>query len=122
VSANNDVIVPSEVRLDAVTPAANVLPVKLLASCVCVSLPTVAANDISPDPSHPPDIPVTSPVRVIVLPVVHAAAVVAVLALPVKAAVIVPAEKLPDASLATIVSAVFALVALDVTLNVDPPV
>jgi hypothetical protein len=42
------------------------------------------------------------------------------LAVPVKAAVIVPAVKLPDASLATIVDAVFALVAFDVTVNVAP--
>ena len=34
---------------------------------------------------------------------------------------IVPAEKLPDASRATMVDAVFALVALDVTVNVDAP-
>ena len=39
-------------------------------------------------------------------------------ALPLKAAVIVPALKLPDASRATIVDAVLALVALDVTVNV----
>ena len=39
-------------------------------------------------------------------------------ALPVREAVIVPAEKLPDASRATIVEPVFALVALDVTVNV----
>lgn len=39
-------------------------------------------------------------------------AVVAVLALPLRAAVIVPALKLPDASLATIALAVFAFVAV----------
>jgi hypothetical protein len=43
---------------------------------------------------------------------------VAVEALPVKAAVIVPAVKFPEASRATMVEAVFALVALDVTVNV----
>jgi hypothetical protein len=43
---------------------------------------------------------------------------VAVEALPLKVAVIVPALKLPDASRATIVEAVFALVALEVTVNV----
>jgi hypothetical protein len=47
--------------------------------------------------------------------------VVAVLAFPVKAAVIVPALKLPEASRATIVLLVFALVALDVTVKVDAP-
>lgn len=36
-------------------------------------------------------------------------------------AVIVPALKLPDASRATIVEAVFALVAFDVTVNVELP-
>ena len=49
------------------------------------------------------------------------AAVVAVLALPFKAAVIVPAEKFPDASRATMVEAVFALVAFEVTVNVAAP-
>ena len=46
---------------------------------------------------------------------------VAEVALPDNEAVMVPAEKLPDASLATIVDAVFALVALDVTVNVVLP-
>ena len=40
------------------------------------------------------------------------------LAVPVKAAVIVPAVKFPEASRATIVDAVFAFVAFDVTVNV----
>jgi hypothetical protein len=43
---------------------------------------------------------------------------VAVEALPDNAAVIVPAEKLPEASRATMVEPVFALVALDDTVNV----
>ena len=43
---------------------------------------------------------------------------VAVEALPDNAAVIVPAVKLPEASRATMVDAVFKLVALDVTVNV----
>jgi len=42
-------------------------------------------------------------------------------ALPVKDAVIVPAEKLPDPSLATIVEAVLADVALEVTVKVVFP-
>ena len=41
-------------------------------------------------------------------------------AFPVKFAVIVPAEKSPEPSLNTIVLAVLALVALDVTVNVPP--
>ena len=45
-------------------------------------------------------------------------AVVAEVAFPLKVAVIVPALKLPEPSLATIVDAVFALVALEVTVNV----
>jgi hypothetical protein len=45
-------------------------------------------------------------------------AVVAVEALPLNVAVIVPALKFPEPSLATIVDAVFALVALEVTVNV----
>ena len=41
-------------------------------------------------------------------------------AVPVKSAVTVPAEKLPEASLNTMVEPVLALVALDVTVNVPP--
>lgn len=48
-------------------------------------------------------------------------AVVAVEALPDRVAVIVPAEKLPEASRATIVDAVLALVALEVTVKVEFP-
>ena len=46
---------------------------------------------------------------------------VAEVALPLKLAVIVPALKLPDASRATIVEAVFTLVAFEVTVNVELP-
>ena len=42
-------------------------------------------------------------------------------ALPLRVAVIVPALKLPEESRATMVDAVFALVALDVTVNVALP-
>lgn len=55
------------------------------------------------------------------VPLLTFEAVVAVLALPFKEAVIVPALKFPEPSLATIVDAVFALVALDVTVNVVAP-
>lgn len=48
-------------------------------------------------------------------------ALVAVDALPLKVAVIVPALKLPDASRATIAEAVLALVAFDVTVKVELP-
>ena len=56
---------------------------------------------------------VTSPARF--------ALVVTLDAVPVKLAVIVPALKLPEASLATIVDAVLALVAFEVTVNVVAP-
>ena len=46
---------------------------------------------------------------------------VAVEALPDNAAVIVPAVKLPEASRATMVEAVFRLVAFDATVNVAAP-
>ena len=67
-------------------------------------------------------VPVTSPLMAIVLAVCN---VVAVDALPVNAAVIVPAEKLPLASLATTLDAVFALVASTFRVtspDVPPPV
>ena len=55
-------------------------------------------------------------VAVAALPVVE----LEVVALPLRAAVIVPAEKLPEASRNTIVEAVFALVAFEVTVKVPP--
>ena len=85
-----------------------------------------------PEPSKEADVHTTSPVIPIVLPVARAVAVAALpvvlpdvpdtfpVTSPVSAAVIVPAEKLPLASRETIVVAVFALVALDVTVNVAP--
>jgi hypothetical protein len=63
------------------------------------------------------------PVEVVtpVPPFATATVPVTFVALPVKAAVIVPAVKLPEASRATMVDAVLALVALDVTVNEDAP-
>jgi hypothetical protein len=58
-----------------------------------------------------------SAVAVAALPVVE----LEVVAFPLRAAVIVPALKLPDASRATIVLLVLALVALDVTVKVEAP-
>ena len=55
------------------------------------------------------------------VPLLTLDAVVAVEALPFNVAVIVPALKLPEASRATIVLAVFALVAFDVTVKVALP-
>jgi hypothetical protein len=58
-----------------------------------------------------------SAVAVAALPVVE----LEVVAFPLRAAVIVPALKFPEASRATMVLLVFALVALDVTVKVEPP-
>ena len=69
----------------------------------------VVAIDMLPSPLTPLTVPVTSPVRVIDLLLAQA---VAVLALPLNAAVIVPALKLPLESLRTIVLIVLALVAV----------
>jgi hypothetical protein len=52
---------------------------------------------------------------------VDACARVALDAVPVRSAVIVPALKLPDESLATIVEAVFEFVAFEVTVKVAAP-
>ena len=77
----------------------------------------------SPEPSTPEAEPSTSPSIVIVLPVVQAAAVLAVDALPVKFAVIVPAEKLPEPSLFTNLLAVLALVAPSImSVKYLPPI
>ena len=76
---------------------------------------TVASADIvsaTPETFALPSIlklPVTSPVNVTVLEAAH---LLAVLALPVNAAVIVPALKLPLESLNTIVLPVLAVVAV----------
>ena len=64
---------------------------------------------------------VTEPAVVALVAVVAVVAVVADVALPDRLAVMVPALKLPDASRATMVDAVFKLVALEVTVNVDEP-
>jgi hypothetical protein len=63
---------------------------------------------------------VAEPALVALVAVVARVASVARVAVPLKEAVIVPALKLPEASRATMVLAVFALVALDVTVNVAP--
>jgi hypothetical protein len=69
-------------------------------------------------------VPVTSPDNdpVKLIAVVALVAVVAVVALPFKFAVIVPAEKLPDASRETIVFALLILVAVVAELATLPPV
>lgn len=93
--------VPTEVKLDAVTPEANVAP---------VNVPAAAVTVMSAEPLN--DVPLM--LRAV-------CNVVAVVALPDKAAVTVPAEKLPEASRATMVDPVLALVALLVTVNVAAP-
>ena len=60
-------------------------------------------------------------VSFVVATLVAFVSVVAVEALPDKVAVIVPAEKLPEASRATIAETVLALVALEVTVNDEFP-
>jgi hypothetical protein len=78
---------------------------------------SVSAADRLADVKEPNDVvvllDVIAPVRLGIL--------VVDVAVPVKLAVIVPALKLPEPSLATIVLLVLALVALDVTVNVDAP-
>ena len=72
-----------------------------------------AAAEVAPvPPLAMATVPVTFPAVV---------AVVAVVAFPLSAAVIVPALKLPEASRATSVLPVFAFVALEVTVNVEVP-
>ena len=83
--------VPTLVRLDAVTPLASVAPVNVPAAAVTVTLAV--------------------PSKLVPLIVRAVANAVAVLALPVSAAVTVPALKLPDASRATTLLAVLASVA-----------
>jgi hypothetical protein len=78
---------------------------------------SVSAADRFADVKEPNDVvvllDVIAPVRLGIL--------VVVVAVPVKLAVIVPALKFPEPSLATIVLLVLALVALEVTVNVDAP-
>jgi hypothetical protein len=68
-----------------------------------------------------PDKPVPD-TFIVSVPLFTLAAVVAVVAFPDKDAVIVPAEKLPEASRATMADAVFALVAVVAELETLPAV
>ena len=65
--------------------------------------------------------PLKEPVVAFTVPPLWFVAVVAVVALPDKEAVMVPALKFPEASRATIVEPVFPEVALLVTVNVVLP-
>ena len=77
----------------------------------------------SPEPSTPETVPSTSPSIVILLPVVQAAAEVAVSALPVNVAVIVPAEKFPLPFRFTIVLPVLLVVAASImSVKYLPPI
>jgi hypothetical protein len=82
---------------------------------VKVALPDWLAVNVC-EPDRP--VPDTFIVRV---PLLTLAAVVAVVALPLKLAVIVPALKLPEASRATRVEAVFAFVALVASVTAPEP-
>jgi hypothetical protein len=96
-------IVPTLVKLEAVTPLARVAPDNVPAAAVTV----IAALPLKFTPLIA--LAVASTVAVAALPVVEPELP---LTFPVKAAVIVPALKLPEASLRTILLAVFALVAV----------
>ena len=97
----------SEIAADALISASTITP-----AAIAVALPTDVTSPVrlalvvtvAALPVHEPEEPETLPVT-----------------LPVNAAVIVPALKLPDASLATTVETVFAEVALLVTVNVAAP-
>lgn len=103
-----DVTVPVVVRLDE--PANGDAPT-VLWEIVWAVLPLKVVPEAAP-----------VPLLLNVTAAVVALAVVAVVAFPLRAAVIVPALKLPDASRATMVDAVLAFVAFDVTVNVAAPV
>jgi hypothetical protein len=110
---NAAVIVPA-LKLPEASRATSVETVfKLVAldATVNVELPDWLAVKVAE-----PDRPVPETARVSV-PLLTFAAVVAVLALPFNAAVMVPAEKLPEASRATIAFAVFKLVAVVAALG-----
>ena len=114
---NVAVIVPA-LKLPEASRATMVLPVFAFVAfdvTVKVALPAwLAVNVCEPDKPVPDTF-------IVSVPLLTLDAVVAVEALPFNAAVIVPAVKLPEASRATIVLAVFALVAFDVTVKVEAP-
>ena len=96
--------------------ASTIVPLAIFPE-VTALLAIVAAALTLAEPSKADVVAVTSPVREMVRPVTSAFAVAAeaaLLALPFSVAVIVPALKLPEASRATMVEPVFALVAFEV--------
>ena len=121
-SIEEEVIVPPVKEPPVIVPPAFVPAVtRPLASTVTLEyepamtplFASVRAMALSAEPSKEAE-PVASPLMDSVRAVDSLSADVA---LPVRAAVIVPAEKLPDASRATIAEAVLALVAFDVTVG-----
>jgi hypothetical protein len=113
------VTIPDTTRLVAVAaPNTGVTNVGLVANTAEPEpVSSVSAVDRLADVKEPNDVVVLLDV---IAPVRFGILVVEV-AVPVSDAVIVPALKLPEASLATIADAVFALVALEVTVNEDAP-
>jgi hypothetical protein len=113
---NAAVIVPAE-KLPEASRATMVEPVFALVAfdaTVNVAAPAwLAVNVCEPDKPVPDTF-------IVNVPLLTLAAVVAVLALPFKAAVIVPALKLPDASRRTMVEAVLAVAAVMVALLACP--
>ena len=107
------VTVPVVVKL--VDPARGEAP-RVLYEIVRAADPSNVVPDAAPVPL------LLKVAALVTLPAVVAeVAEVAVVALPLNAAVIVPAEKPPEASLETMVETVFALVALEVTVKVEAP-
>jgi len=108
----SSVIVVPEVTAVVVTPVINPLAFTVMVG-IEVPLPKVPTLEFTVANVVALLTEVISPVRLGIL--------VVDVAVPVNDAVIVPALKLPEASLATIVDTVLALVALDVTVNEDAP-
>jgi hypothetical protein len=102
---------PLVVRLDNVPTLVKLDDTTLLASVVPVNVPAAAATVMS-----------AVPLKLTPLMVRAVWSAVAVLAFPVRAAVIVPAAKLPDASRATTFDAVLRAVASTATVTGALPV
>jgi hypothetical protein len=95
-----------------------VLAFGIVPALIVLAFSAVIGIVMSAEPLKLVAVPVAPPDVAIVLAVCN---VVAFEAVPVKLAVTVPALKLPEASLATIVEAPLAEAAFDVTVNVLPP-
>ena len=104
-------IVASFVSAIAAAELISALTIESAVIAVDIVISALPLNDVA--------VPVTSPLIAIVLAV---CSVVAVVALPLRAALIVPAEKFPLASRATIALTVLALVAVVAELDTLPAV